>query len=186
MKKNLSTLGLLALVSLFFPLFTCPANADAEKKSLSDYRLGVGDKISIQVYGEPDLSIEATLTDAGTISYPLIGELKVSKLTIGKLSALIVDELKGRYIVDPKVTINIVEYRNFFINGEVKKPGAYPYEPGLTIYKAVTLAGGFTNRASRSSITLLAEDDPEQNPRDVGLTAPINPGDIINVEESFF
>ena len=186
MKNNLSSLVLLASLSLFLPLFSVIAKADDAKKSLSDYRLGAGDKISVQVYGEPDLSIEAILSDAGTISYPLLGELKVSKLTIGKLSALIVDELKGRFIVDPKITINIVEYRNFYINGEVKKPGAYPYEPGLTIYKAITMAGGFTNRASRSSITLIAEDDQEQIPRDMELNTPVNPGDIINIEESFF
>ena len=186
MKKNLPTLVWLAMISLILMQSNSLADAGIEKRSLSDYRLGAGDKIKILVYGEPDLSIEATLSDAGTISYPLLGELKVSKLTIGKLSALIVDGLKGRYIVDPKVTINIVEYRNFYISGEVKKPGAYHYEPGLTVYKAVTLAGGFSDRASRSSITLISEDDPEQIPRDVELTTPVSPGDIINVEESFF
>jgi protein involved in polysaccharide export with SLBB domain len=168
------------------PVYAIADNAESEKSSFSNYRLGVGDKLKIQVYGEQDLELESQLTDAGTITYPLLGEIKALGLTIGELSALITEGLEGRYLVDPKVTINIIEYRDFYINGEVQKPGAYPYVPGLTVHKAVSIAGGFTERASRTSITVVDDKDPSQDPQDVELNTPVNPGDIINVEESFF
>ena len=154
--------------------------------SVSTYRLGVGDKIKIQIYGEPDLDVEAKLTDAGTIVHPLLGEIKAAGLSIGELSAAMMKELKDRYLVDPKVSVNIVEYRQYYITGEVQNPGAYHYEPGLTVHKAVSIAGGFTQRASRTSITLIADKDPTRKPQEVELDTPVNPGDILTIEESFF
>ena len=82
------------------------------------------------------------------------------------------------------MTIN--EYRNFFINGSVEKPGGYPYIPGLTVRKAVSLAGGFKERASREKIFVISDDDRSQRARKVDLNAAVSPGDIITVEESFF
>jgi polysaccharide export outer membrane protein len=154
--------------------------------SVSTYRLGVGDKIKIQIYGEPDLNLETKLTDAGTIVHPILGEIKAAGYTIGELSEKIMKDLKGRYLADPKVSVNIMEYRDYYISGEVQKPGAYHYEPGMTVYKAVSVAGGFTQRASRTSITLIDDKDPSRTPKEVKLNAPINPGDILTVEESFF
>jgi protein involved in polysaccharide export with SLBB domain len=154
--------------------------------SVSTYRLGVGDKIKIQIYGEPDLNVEAKLTDAGTIVHPLLGEIKAAGLSIGELSVKIEHELKDRYLVDPKVSVNILEYREYYITGEVQKPGAYHYEPGMTVHKAVSVAGGFTQRASRTSITLIADKDPARTPKEVELDTPVNPGDILTIEESFF
>jgi protein involved in polysaccharide export with SLBB domain len=160
--------------------------AKSVNSSVSTYRLGAGDKIKIQVYGEPDMGVEATLSDAGTLVHPVLGEIKAAGLTIGELSAAMVQELKGPYLVDPKVSVNIMEYREYYVNGEVQKPGAYHYEPGLTVHKAISVAGGFTQRASRTGITLIADKDPAQKPREVGLDAPVNPGDILMIEESFF
>lgn len=158
----------------------------ALENAVSTYRLGPGDKITIQVYGEPDMSLEARLTDAGTFFHPLLGEIRAVDMTIGNLSALLTKEIKDRYLVDPKISVNILEYREFYINGEVQKPGAYHYEPGLTVFKAVSVAGGFTQRASRTSINLIADKDPTHTPQEVELNAPVNPGDIVTVEESFF
>lgn len=176
----------LGLIGFFSPVYAAELTDNNLKSSFSNYRLGVGDKVKIQVYGEEELTIETTLTDAGTITYPLLGEITASGMTIGELNSEIVNGLKGRYLVEPKVTIYITEYRDFYINGEVVKPGAYPYEPGLTVNKAVSIAGGFTQRASRTSITIVADKDPSQIHEDVKLNSPINPGDVITVEESFF
>jgi polysaccharide export outer membrane protein len=163
------------------------ANQDrTAANNVSTYRLGPGDKIKIQVYGEPDMDVEATLSDAGTLVHPVLGEIKAAELTIGELSAVLVEELKGPYLVDPKVSVNILEYREFYVNGEVQKPGAYHYTPGLTVHKAISVAGGFTQRASRTSITLTADKDPTHKPKEVGLDTPVNPGDILMIEESFF
>jgi len=161
--------------------------AAAQPAELSTYKLGAGDMISIRVLGEDDLKRERVrLSDAGTISYPVLGEIRVKGLTVGALEELITSGLKGRYLVNPQVTVSIDEYRKFFVNGMVEKPGGYPFSPGLTVRKAISIAGGFRERASRDKISVIHDDDPRQTPRRVDLNAPIMPGDILTVEESFF
>ena len=122
----------------------------------------------------------------GTIQYPVLGEVRVLGLTIGDLEQRITSGLKGRYLIDPKVTVDIDEYRPFFINGEVGRPGGYPYVPGLTLLKAVTIAGGFKDRASKSKMWVIREGDPAQKREKVDMNSPIYPGDIVTIEESFF
>ncbi len=166
-------------------LLALPIGANAAQ-SLSDYQLGSGDQIQIQVFGEADLSMEVRLSDAGTISYPFLSELRVAGNTVSQLEAQIINGLKGDYLVDPSVNVSVIEYRPFYINGEVKTPGGYPFKPGLTLRKAVTLAGGFTERASKSKFNLLAEGALDGKQRQVGIDELLNPGDIITVEQSFF
>lgn len=156
-------------------------------EELSDYRLGSGDKISIQVFNEEDLNLEVILSDAGTISYPFLGEIHASGETISHLENIIIDGLKGDYLVDPKVNVSVVEYRQFYMNGEVKSPGGYPFQPGLTLDKAVALAGGFTERASKSKIYVVHEGGPTGVKKaQISLNDAVQPGDIITIEQSFF
>jgi protein involved in polysaccharide export with SLBB domain len=174
-------IGALALV------LTAAGTAHAQSDGISNYRLGSGDVITIQVLGEEDLKREKIrLSDAATISYPILGEIKLYGKTVGELETLIRDGLKGRYLVNPQVTVTINEYRNFFINGQVEKPGGYPFIPGLTVRKAVSLAGGFKERASKDKIYVIRDDDKTQKQTHVDQNAPVHPGDIITVEESFF
>lgn len=154
---------------------------------LSTYRLGSGDVVSIRVLGEDELSREKVrLSDAGTISFPVLGEIKVLGKRVAELEALIANGLRGKYLLNPVVSVTIEEYRPFFMNGEVGKTGAYPFQPGLTIRKAIALAGGFKERASKEKIFVIREDDKTQTPVKVDQSALVNPGDIITVEESFF
>jgi polysaccharide export outer membrane protein len=153
---------------------------------LSSYTLGAGDRIAIKVFGEDDLSIEVLLNDAGSFSYPFLGELNAKGLTVGQLEVLVVDGLKGPYLIDPKVSVTIVDYRRFYIRGEVNKPGGFPFEPGMTVEKAVSLAEGFTDRASRSKFYIVSDSDPDAEPRLARLSTTIQPGDILTIEESFF
>jgi protein involved in polysaccharide export with SLBB domain len=163
------------------------AQASARDLSLSNYRLGSGDVITIEVLGEDDLKRERIrLSDAATISYPILGEIRLSGKTVGELERIIRDGLRGRYLVNPQVTVTINEYRNFYINGQIKRPGGYPYVPGLTVIKAVSIAGGFSERASQDKIYIVRENDPAQNRTKVGLNVAVYPGDIVTVEESFF
>lgn len=155
-------------------------------ETLSDYQLGSGDKIEIKVYDEPDLSFEVRLSDAGTISYPFLGEVRILGLTVGQLEQRIREGLRGDYLVDPEVTVSILEYRPFYINGEVKEPGGFPYVPGITLRKAVAIAGGFTERASRSKIYVIRDGSINEEGRQIGLDERVMPGDIITVEQSFF
>ena len=103
--------------------------------SMSQYQLGSGDKINISVFGENDLSLEVRLPDVGTINYPFLGEVKLVGLTAAEVEQLIYTGLKGDYLINPSVSVTITEYRPFFIDGEVKRPGGYPYQPGLTVNK---------------------------------------------------
>ena len=163
------------------------AGANAQNDAISNYRLGSGDVISIQVLGEEDLKREKIrLSDAATISYPILGEIKLYGKTVAELETLIREGLSGRYLVNPQVTVTINEYRNFFINGQVEKPGGYQFMPGLTVRKAVSLAGGFKERAAKDKIFVIREDDRSQTPHRVDQNAAVRPGDIITVEESFF
>lgn len=177
--KAFLLLGALLLSSL--------VSSQNSEDRLSDYALGVGDKIRITVFGEEDLSMEVTLSDAGTFSYPFLGEIRVLGRSIGGLGQLITDGLLDGYLISPNVSITVVEYRPFYISGEVKEPGGYPYQPGLTLQRAVALAGGFTERASSSKFYLLSEKATDTSEKQkIELTSALNPGDTITIEESFF
>ena len=171
----------------FLAVTAAPAFGQADNDSLSRYQLGAGDIITIVVFGEDDLKREKIrLTDAGTISYPVLGELKVLGRTVGELEKIITDGLRGRYLVNPRVSVSVDEYRPYFIQGQVKKAGAYPFQPGLTVRKAVSVAEGFTERASKDKIFVVRDKEKHPKPVKVDLDAPILPGDTITVEESFF
>ena len=154
---------------------------------LSNYKLAAGDVITIRVFGEDDLSREKVrLSDAGTIPYPVLGEVKALGLTIGDIERTITKGLDGRYLINPRVSVTIEEYRPFYINGMVERPGGYPYQPGLNVLKAASLAGGFKERASFNKISIIRENDPQNKPQKVDINAQVNPGDTIFIEESFF
>ena len=163
------------------------AGTTSKADTLSRYRLSTGDVISITVFGEDDLKKEKTrLTDAGTISYPVLGEIQVRGKTVGELEKILTDGLRGSYLVNPRVAVTIDEYRPYFINGQVANNGSFPYQPGLTVRKAVSIAGGFKERASLSKITIVRDGDATNTSVKVDLNAPVQPGDIITVGESFF
>jgi polysaccharide export outer membrane protein len=153
----------------------------------SSYKLGVGDVISIQVFGEDDLKRERVrLSETGTMSFPYLGEFLVRGMTVGGLEAFITKGLKGRFLLNPQVTVTIQEYRNFFVSGQVGKAGGYPFVPGLTVRKAISIAGGFKERASKDKINVIREDDANGIAQRISLEALVQPGDVITVEESFF
>ena len=180
----LRTILFAALMALVLP---AAARAQAADTANSNYRLGAGDVITIQVLGEDDLKRERIrLSDAATISYPILGELRLSGKTVGELERLIGDGLRGRYLVNPQVNVTIIEYRAFYINGQVERPGSYAYIPGLTVIKAISLAGGFKERASKEKIFIIREADPKQVRERAGLNVLVEPGDIVTVDESFF
>ena len=126
------------------------------------------------------------INNTGTLNYPFLGELKVEGLTVSGLEQLITRGLKGPYLVDPDVTVSIIEYRPFYLYGEVLKPGGIPYQPGLTLQKAIALGGGFTERASRRKITVIRAGDASATDSPIDLDDPVHPGDVITVPESFF
>jgi polysaccharide export outer membrane protein len=164
-----------------YPIETTMADAS---NVLSSYHLDSGDLISIKVFGENDFSLETRLSDAGTISYPFLGELQLAGLSAGEVEELITSGLDRDYLINPKVTVTILEHRKFFVNGEVKEPGGYAYIPGLTINKAISLAGGFTEQALREKLFIIR--DGSKTPQIVALGSLVQPGDIVLIKESFF
>lgn len=153
----------------------------------STYKLGPGDVIRVNVFGEPDLTIlEIRLTDAGTFSYPFVGEVRAKGKTAAELEKMLADKLDGEFLVDPRVSVSILQYREFYISGEVKEPGGYPYQPGLTLRRAIALSGGLTELASKRRITIIRDQDPKRTPKKANLDTPVYPGDSINIDQGFF
>jgi len=147
------------------------------------YKLGAGDKVRVTVFGESYLSGEFNVNANGTISLPLIEPVPVAGKTLAEAEQLIRTKLAAGFISDPKVSVDILEYRPFFIIGEISNPGSYPYIADMTVLHAVAIAGGFTPRAAKSKIFIqrgTKEGIPVQH------NTPVLPGDIITVKERFF
>lgn len=154
---------------------------------LSTYKMGSGDVISVRVFGEPELSVSnLRLTEVGTVFLPTLGETRVGGLTLSEVEKSVADRLRGRILVNPRVSVSVEQYRPFFINGMVKGPGAFPYQPGLTVRKASSLAGGLHERASLKKIFVIRADDPTQQMQRIDFDSAVYPGDIVTIEESFF
>ncbi len=163
------------------------ATADTGSDPADRYRIDSGDGISITVYGEPDLSIkDERVKGNGKISYPLLGEIEVRGRTASELQRTITRMLADGYLKKPNVTVSIDTFRLFYIKGEVRNPGGFNYVDGLTVEKAVALAGGYTERASKRNITVVREGDPDQRVRQATPGTSIRPGDVITIGESFF
>ena len=162
------------------------AQENTTGSTLAAYTLGTGDEITIKVYGEGDLSMGVILAETGSFNYPFLGEIKAQGLTVAELEQLITDGLKGPYLRDPEVTVSIKEFRPFYLNGEVERPGGYPYRPGLTLEQAISLGGGLTERASKRKINVLRSAAGSKQELTLKLNEPISPGDVITVRRSFF
>lgn len=176
------------LLTLVLPVLSAliPASALADGFDSYDYELGPGDQIEILVYGEDELNVDTLVGDSGVINYPYIGEIQVSGLTIGNLKNSITGALKGDYLINPIVQVSIVQYRPFFIDGEVQVPGGYAFQPGLTIVKAAAIAQGFTERASRDKIFITRDVQGDQQRLKANLNTQLRPGDIVTVQQRFF
>ena len=165
-----------------------PVSADTAPaaSSAAEYRLGEGDQIAIQVFDEPDLTLEATVSSRGGINYSYLGDVRVAGKTPGELEAHVTELLRDGYLINPSVNVSIVEFRPFFIGGEVRSPGSYPYQPGLTLDKAIALAGGLTDRASTRQMFLIKAGQRSDGARKVSLNAAVEPGDTVTIKEGFF
>lgn len=152
----------------------------------SVYKLSAGDRVRIDVYGESDLNAEETLDVSGTINYPLLGRIQATGLTLKELEQAVVAKLKAGYLVNPSVRASIILFRPIYIIGQVRRAGSYPYIEGLTVEKAVALAGGLTEIASTRKMFVLRESSPQNQRERAVLQTPIFPGDTIVIEESLF
>lgn len=150
----------------------------------SAYNLGPGDVIRVTVFGEPDLSGEFEVGAGGGVSLPLVGETMVGGMNIPAAEVAIENKLAQGFVQNPDVAIDVLNYRPFFIMGEVNAQGVFPYVADLTVQKAVAIAGGFTLRADEDDITVKVGGVGEPVP--VDLDTAISPGDIVIVDERWF
>ena len=150
------------------------------------YILGRGDLIGIQVFDEPDLTLDARVSSSGNINYSYLGDVRVSGKTPLELENHISGLLENGFLVNPSVNVSVIEFRPFFIGGEVRSPGSYPFQPGLTLDKAIALAGGLTDRASTRRMFVVKQGGDASDPQKVSLGAAIAPGDTISIREGFF
>lgn len=150
------------------------------------YRLGTGDKLRITVYGEQDLSGEFVVDGSGQVQLPLVGQVKAATLTIHEFVVEVAKALQDGYLKDPKISVEVMNYRPFYIIGEVNKPGEYPFESGLNVLGAIALAGGYTYRANDSDVYVRrAGHDKEEN-LPASANTKVYPGDIIRIAERLF
>jgi len=190
---------LLVLLLSVFSLSVASAQTRAEPASLEDgvslsdtapqtpvYRLGTGDQVRVIVFGENDLSGEFFVDGAGYVSVPLIGEVQASGKTLVEFRAELESLLADGYLIDPRVSAEVLNYRPFYILGEVENSGEYPYTDGLTVVNAVARAGGFTYRANERRVMIQRAGTTEEVQMELTPTLQVLPGDTIRVLERFF
>jgi protein involved in polysaccharide export with SLBB domain len=149
------------------------------------YRLGVGDKLKLSVFGEDNLSGQFEVNALGQVSLPLIGEMPAKGLAIHEFRERIARKLSDGYLKNPKVTVEMLNYRPIFVHGEVKNGGEFAYKNGISLRDAVAMAGGYTYRANQGYLYIGREGEPDvaiRTPADV----PVLPGDNIRIPERFF
>ncbi|HTU64386.1 MAG TPA: polysaccharide biosynthesis/export family protein [Steroidobacteraceae bacterium] len=150
------------------------------------YLLGAGDALKVTVFGEPDLSGTFKISDSGVIVVPLVGQVAAQGLSVPDLQKKLTALLNQKAVKSPDVTIQIEEYRPFFILGEVKNPGSYAYVPDMTVLTAVAIAGGFTFRASEDEVSVTRKRNGAAVESRGTRNSRVLPGDTVFVFERHF
>jgi polysaccharide biosynthesis/export protein len=151
-----------------------------------EYVLGPNDRVRLKVYGETDISGEYEVDNNGFVSIPLAGHIRAGGLTTRQLERAVASALSKGIVRDPRVNVEVASYRNFYILGEVKKGGEYPYRLGLTVMDAVATAGGFTYRANENKAYLRRSGSRTEEVYSLDAAVPIYPGDNIRIPERYF
>jgi polysaccharide export outer membrane protein len=163
--------------------------ADAAREAAgetTDYRLGIGDRVRVIVYNEQSLSGEFAVSAAGSLSFPLIGDIAATSKTASQVASEIQAKLANGYLRDPKVSMEVITYRPYFILGEVKTPGQYPYANGLTITNAIATAAGYTPRADKKVVFIRRSGEAQERAYRITPDLRVFPGDTVRLAERFF
>jgi polysaccharide export outer membrane protein len=160
-----------------------PAPAAAQA---STFHLSPGDKLRISTYGEPSLSGEFVISSAGTIGFPLIGTVQAAGKDAQDVQQAIATALADGFVNDPKVSVEVANFRPVYILGEVNKPGEYPFAMGLTVRGAVAKSDGFTYRANDNRVFIKRAGAPEEQAYRLTADIPVQPGDTIRIGERYF
>jgi polysaccharide export outer membrane protein len=165
---------------------TAASTPSTAASTAADYVLGPNDRIRLKVYGEPDIAGEYEIDSTGQVSIPLAGHIRATGLTTKQLERSIASALAKGIVRDPRVNVEIALYRPYYILGEVKKGGEYPYRLGLTVMDAVASAGGFTYRANENKVYLRRSGAGVEETYALDAPIPVFPGDNIRIPERYF
>lgn len=195
LQRSIRVGGLLYILALLLSCVTASlvSNAFAQSQrpspaaaAVGGYILGPNDRIRLKVYGEADITGEYEVDSNGQVSIPLAGHIGAMGLTTKQLERSIASALAKGIVRDPRVNVEIALYRPYYILGEVKKGGEYPYRLGLTVMDAVASAGGFTYRANENKVYLRRSGAGAEEIYPLDAPVPVFPGDNIRVPERFF
>ena len=179
-------LGLVAMAALA----GCASRGVVAERPVNEasepYQLDSGDKLRVTVFGQADLSGDFAVDGGGNIAIPLIPPVQARGLTTNELQAAIADALGKTLLRNPNVSVQVMEFRPFFILGEVQKAGQYPFVNGMTVQSAVAIAGGFSYRADQDTVHVTRKQGDKLIEMDVDTGAPVRPGDTILVGERYF
>lgn len=151
-----------------------------------EYRLDTGDQLRIIVFGEEELSGEFVVDSSGGVSLPLIGQVDAQGLTLREFERAVREALQEGYLNDPRVNAEVLNFRPYYILGEVQEPGEYPYNSGLTVMNAVATAGGFTYRANTRVVYIKRAGSTRELEFNLTPETTVNPGDTVRIAERFF
>ncbi|MGE0596543.1 MAG: polysaccharide biosynthesis/export family protein [Hyphomonadaceae bacterium] len=188
MTNSASRRGILAglLASLASACAGTIPSGEPDALEAREYQLGAGDQLRITVFGESDLTGQYQINPQGDIAFPLIGNVTAGGKTLGELAAAITTALQQDYVRQPNVSVEVLNYRPFFILGEVRTPGTYPFSANLTVLNAVATAQGFTYRADRSRVYIKHAWEDEERVYRLTTTTPVQPGDTVRIGERLF
>ena len=168
------------------PSSMVPVAGQAVPLADSAYKLDAGDKLRVIVFGEMDLGGEYEVDGSGFVRLPLIGQLRAGGLAVNELEDSMKAALEKGYLRDARVSVEVINYRPFYILGQVNRPGEYPYVNGMSVLNAVALAGGYTYRANEANVYLRRRGASEESLVPATQMTRVQPGDIITVRERFF
>lgn len=176
------------MIALIPPLAGCattrPATYLVETKG--PYQLDTGDTVRVTVYGDTELSNTYRIDDGGAIAFPLVGPVQVRGVTTKVAAGRLAAALANGYMRNPDVAVEVAEYRPFFIQGEVRNGGQFPYVYGMTVRAAISTSGGFTDTANRNEAIIYRRQGEEMVKATVDLDTPIYPGDTVVILERWF
>jgi polysaccharide export outer membrane protein len=161
------------------------ANA-AEDQEVAGYVLGAGDVVRISVFGEETLAGQFSVSGDGKISFPLIGDVQAAGKTVAQLRTEITAKLADGYLKDPRVSAEVINFRPYYILGEIEKPGSYPYVAGITVMNAIAAAGGFTYRANSHQVFIKKVNETSEHKVRLDGVLRLAPGDTVRVGERYF
>lgn len=186
MIRALGRLAALALLAVATACSSPPPQAAPTPAQLGAYRLGSGDALRMIIYGEDKLSGEFRVSDSGMIALPLIGDLKAAGQTVDELTQMVTAAYSANVLRNPRIAIEIMSYRPFFILGSVGKPGQYQFIPGMTVRQAIATANGYTPIAKQKVVMITHWGEAEEKSYRLDAATLVRPGDTIRIPERVF